>query len=101
MQLNKNSNRSVTIKTISKEFNVTPATVTKALRGNLYYSEAKKNKIRELAEELSYKSNLVARNLISKPSNFIGIFVPDISFPFLNVIVRRINITAKEYSLRQ
>jgi LacI family transcriptional regulator len=56
----------VTIKTIAKECNVTPATVSKALRNSSDISIATKKKINQLAIELGYKPNLLARNLVNK-----------------------------------
>ncbi len=89
----------VTIKTLASQIGVTPATVSKALRDASDISEKTKTKIKKLAKELGYKPNLMARNLVSKKSNIIGIVVPDISTSFFGFAVRGINLNAREYSL--
>jgi len=45
---------------------------------------------------LGYRPNLIARNLVKKRSNIIGIIVPDISTSFFGFTVRGINKKARE-----
>ncbi|MCB0748143.1 MAG: LacI family DNA-binding transcriptional regulator, partial [Ignavibacteriae bacterium] len=93
MTLNK-----VTIKTIAKKINVSPATVSKALRDSHDISDQTKLKIKNLAKKLGYKPNLMARNLVSKKSNIIGVIVPDISTSFFGLTVRGINYAARKHN---
>ena len=88
----------VTIKTLAQILNVTAATVSKALRDSSDISQATKDKVKKLADELGYQPNYFARSLVSKQSNIIGIIVPDISTSFFGFTVRGINEAAREHS---
>lgn len=90
--------KAVTIKTLAKEFNVSPATVSKALRDSYDISEETKRKIKKLAKDRGYKPNLMARNLVSRKSNIVGIIVPNISTSFFGFTLRGINIRSRKYS---
>lgn len=92
------STKTVTIKTLAAEFNVTPSTVSKALRDSSDISEETKRKIKILAKERGYKPNLMARNLVSRKSNIIGVIVPDISTSFFGNYLRGINLRARDYN---
>ena len=87
--------KTVTIKTIAKEFGVTPATVSKALRDSSDIAEATKVKIKELANDMGYQPNYLARSLVNKSSNIIGIIMPDISTSFFGFTIRGINEAAR------
>ncbi len=90
--------KTVTIKTIARKFGVSPATVSKALHDRPDISKETKKKIKDLAKELGYRPNLMARNLVKKRSNIIGIIVPDISTSFFGFTVRGINKKARALS---
>ncbi len=87
----------VTIKTIAKAANVTPSTVSKALRDRSDISDKRKTEIKELAKKLGYKPNLMARNLVSSISNIIGVIVPDVTTSFFGNILRGINTSARNH----
>ena len=89
--------KSVTIKTLAVECNVTPSTVSKALRDSSDISEETKRKVKKLARELGYKPNLMARNLVSKRSNIVGVIVPDVTTSFFGNTLRGINTRARNY----
>lgn len=84
---------SVTIKDLAKKLNVSYATVSKALRDKSDISEEMKRKVRKAAEELNYKPNFIARGLVTRQTNTIGLIVPDITNPFYSEIARAIEET--------
>jgi len=69
---------------IAKALNVTRITVSKALRDHPDISPDMKIRVRQVADELGYVPNFMARNLASKKSSTIGVIVPEIANPFFS-----------------
>lgn len=67
---------SVTIKDIARLAGVSYSTVSKALNNSPLVRNEKKQRIRELAKQLGYQPNMVAKSLVSKRSMYIGIVMP-------------------------
>jgi DNA-binding LacI/PurR family transcriptional regulator len=80
----------VTIKNIAQRLGLTPATISKALRDSSDISEKTKIRVRQLAEEMGYQPNLMARSLVSKKSNILGVIVPNLTISFFSEVVRGI-----------
>lgn len=78
--------RSVTIYDISKEANVSPATVSRVINGNGKVSEETRKLVLEKIEELDFKPNALARSLSNNRSHTIGFIVPDIKNPYFSSI---------------
>lgn len=80
----------VTIREVAERAQTSIATVSRVLNNLDGYSEQTKLKVLKAAEELGYESNAVARSLIVKKTNTIGIVFPNISsmitYEFLNGI---------------
>ena len=55
-----------TIKQIAKKANVSIATVSRALNNESSVTEETRVKILSIANELNYKPNIIARNLVKK-----------------------------------
>lgn len=81
---------------IAKRLNVSNVTVSKALRGHPDISSNTVKKIKEVAKELGYVPNFMARNLSSKNSKMIGVIVPKISHLFYSAVIESIYDTAFE-----
>ncbi|TVY03245.1 LacI family DNA-binding transcriptional regulator [Cohnella terricola] len=69
----------VTIKDIAKKAGVSVTTVSRALNGYDDVNEETRKKIKQVAEELSYSPNVVARSLVSKKTRTIGLIISDIN----------------------
>lgn len=67
-----------TLKDIAKKAGLSQVAVSKALRNASDISDATKEKVRRIAEELGYTPNVAARNLSSQRSTAIGMVVPEI-----------------------
>jgi DNA-binding LacI/PurR family transcriptional regulator len=80
----------VTIKNIAQHLGLTPATISKALRDSSDISEKTKIRVRRLAEEMGYQPNLMARSLVSRKSNILGVIVPNLTISFFSEVVRGI-----------
>ncbi len=72
----------ISIYTIAKEANVSPATVSRVLTGNAKVSEEKKLKVKELIKRYDFRPNALARGLSSVQTKVIGLMVSDIRNPF-------------------
>jgi DNA-binding LacI/PurR family transcriptional regulator len=83
----KNKKSKVTIAEIAKKLGVSAATVSNALTGERFVKTETKEKVQRLAKELNYKPNLVARALLSKKRNIIGLLVPNINNAFYSEII--------------
>jgi len=72
----------ITIKDIAKKANVTPSTVSRALKDHPRISTETKQKIQKLAKSMGYIPSQVARNLVTQRSTTIGVAVADYLDPF-------------------
>ncbi len=82
---------SVTLTEIANIAGVSVATVSRALTGSDHpLNEETKQRIIQLAQEMGYHPNLLARGLRAKRSSMVGIVVDNISSNFAPLIVRGI-----------
>ena len=84
----------VTLKDIAKRLDVSKVTVSKALRDHPDIAPDTKARIKELAKELDYTPNYIARRLSAKKSNTIGVVVPKIAHAFFASVIEAIYDTA-------
>ncbi|TDL31933.1 LacI family transcriptional regulator [Jeotgalibacillus sp. S-D1] len=68
-----------TIKDVAKEASVSIATVSRILNNGTGYSDKTRQHVLNTIERLGYSPNAIARGLISKQSNTIGVLFPDVS----------------------
>ncbi len=81
---------------LAKILGVSKVTISKALRDHPDISDDTKNRIKQLADEMGYRPNMMARNLSSRKSNIIGIVVPKIAHFFFSSIIEAVYDTAFE-----
>lgn len=91
----------ITLKHIANQFNVSIATVSKALNDSYEISTKTKNKIQQYANEHNYKPNSVALSLLNKKTKTIGVIIPNIMNNFFAKVFVGIEskATEKGYSL--
>jgi LacI family transcriptional regulator len=91
----------ITLKQIANEFDVSIATVSRALNDSYEISVQTKEKIQRYAREHHYKPNNVARSLINKKTRTIGVIIPNIMNNFFAKVFVGIEkvATEKGYSL--
>ncbi len=82
--------KKVTIKDIAKEIGVDPSTVSKGLRMQTDISVEMQKKIKRFADQLGYRPNLLAKSLINKRSNILGVIIPDLRISFFSEATRGI-----------
>lgn len=71
-------NKRITLKQIAKEFHVSIATVSKALKDSHDIGAETRKKIQEFADEKGYKPNLFALGLKKNKTKTIGLILPNI-----------------------
>ena len=76
------------IKDVAKLAGVSQASVSKFLNSKPYVSEKTKEKIVKAIKKLNYKPNAIARSLVKRKSNCIGLIIRDITNPFYAGIVK-------------
>lgn len=90
--------KAVTIKTIAQELGLSVSAVSKSLNNYSDINPETKIRVVEKAVEMGYSPNMMARNLVKKTSNFVGVVVRDVStvygemFKALNVVARKHNL---------
>lgn len=85
-----------TIKDVAKAANVSVATVSRVLHNLTGFSDKTKQKVLEAVEELGYQPNAIARGLINKRTQTIGVLFPDVSSNFSSDILHGVEDAAHE-----
>jgi len=86
-----------TIHDIAKKLNLSASTVSRSLNGNKVISEATRNLVKRIADEMGYRPNTLAANLRTKRTNTIGMIVPLINRHFFSSVISGVEDVA--YSL--
>lgn len=91
----------ITLKHIANEFDVSIATVSKALSDSYEISAKTKDKIQQYAKAHNYKPNSIALSLLNKKTKTIGVIIPNIMNNFFAKVFVGIEekATEKGYSL--
>ncbi|MCG9793401.1 LacI family DNA-binding transcriptional regulator [Flavobacterium algicola] len=89
------SNR-ITLKKIASEFNVSIATVSKALNDSHEISAKTKEKIQAFAKLHHYKPNKIALSLLNKKTKTLGVIIPNIMNSFFTEVFVGIEEKATE-----
>lgn len=92
--MRKSSN--VTQAHIADILHLSTVTISKALRNHPDISSETIQRVKHLAEELGYKTDLIARALSSRRSNIIGVVVPEIDHTFFAAAMKGIHSAAEE-----
>lgn len=71
-----------TIKDIAEQANVSFSTVSRALNDKYGVKPDTKKRVLEIARNLNYRPNALARGLVNRQTNTIGLIIPDIKNPF-------------------
>ncbi|QYR22301.1 LacI family DNA-binding transcriptional regulator [Paenibacillus sp. sptzw28] len=71
-----------TIHDVASRAGLSVTTVSRVLNNRGYISEATRKKVFEIMDEIGYQPNEIARSLLRKQSNIIGLIIPNVSHPF-------------------
>ncbi len=85
-----------TIKDIAKQAQVSFATVSRALNDKYGVRPETRERVRQIAKQLNYSPNGIARGLVKRHTHTIGLILPDITNPFFPEVARGIEEGAQE-----
>jgi len=85
----------VTIADVAAAAGVSMMTVSRALNNKEGVSEATRQRILQIAQEMGYRPSGVARGLATQRTRTIGLVVPDIANPFFALIARGVENVAR------
>ncbi len=90
------TSREVTIYDVAKALNLSPSTVSRALKDHPHIKEETKKKIRTVAGEMGYRHNKFASSLRLKRTQTIGVVVPRLNSYFMAAAIAGIEKTTTE-----
>ena len=83
-----------TIKDVAKKAGVSIATVSRILNDLPGYTVETRQTVLDVIQEIGYKPNAIARGLVNKHTNTIGVLLPSISSRLASVLLNGIENTA-------
>jgi len=91
----------ITIKDLAKMASLSTSTVSRALSDHPDISDRTKKRVKELADEYNYSTNLHAQFFRKQHSGLIALILPEIHMFFIPSLIKGINsiIDSSEYSL--
>ncbi|MDR0879497.1 MAG: LacI family transcriptional regulator [Clostridioides sp.] len=89
--------KTITIKDVAKLAGVSISTVSRVINDSKPVTDEIKERVLEVIKETGYIPNPLARSLVTKKSQLIGVVVPEVSDTFVNEILNGIEEVAKMY----
>ena len=86
----------VTIKDIAERAGLSYSTVSRALNGKYGVDPETRRTIIDLAKKMRYRPNAMARGLITRKTDTIGLIIPDLRNPFFPEVAAGIEAAAEE-----
>lgn len=86
----------VTIADVAKEANVSISTISRVVNNSKTVSPELKEHVFKVIERTGYRPNVLARGLITKQTQTIGLVVSDISNPVIATVAKGINSVCQE-----
>lgn len=87
----------VTIKDIARLAGVSVTTVSRALNDAPEINPETKERVLDICRQEGYRTNLLARSLISSRTHVIGVILPDIAEPFYAALALHIETCARQF----
>ncbi len=86
----------LTIKDIAKDLNISPSTVSRALKDNPDISLETRKMVQDYAKKHKYKPNALALSLRTQHTNIIGVIVPELANHFFSGVLSGMETIAEE-----
>jgi DNA-binding LacI/PurR family transcriptional regulator len=86
----KKTSQNVTLKDVAAALGMSTMTVSRAINDRPNVDAETKKKVKDLAAQMGYTPNLVAKSLVSSRTYTIGVVIPEISHSFFPEVVRGI-----------
>ncbi len=87
--------KSVNLKQLAEELNLSIATVSRALSDRYDISQQTKDRVRELASKLNFEPNPYASGLRRQKSKIIGVIIPEVANHFFSLAINGIEEVAR------
>jgi LacI family transcriptional regulator len=87
----------VTITDLARKLGLSVSTVSRSLKDDPRISDEVKKKVCNLAQEMGYRPNLLARSLVNDKTYSIGLVINDISWSFFGELSQHIQNAAERY----
>ena len=87
--------KSVTLKDVAKAAGVSYATVSRALSGSSQISRSTRERIVRLCDEMGYTGNYVARSMVRRKTDLIGLVVPAIENEFMSQLAYHVEMSVR------
>jgi LacI family transcriptional regulator len=91
------STREVTIYDIAKALNISPSTVSRALKDHPNIKKETKKKIFAAARDMGYQRNKFASDLRQKRTSTVGVIVPRLNSYFMSSVISGIEKVTNQY----
>jgi LacI family transcriptional regulator len=85
-----------TIKDVAKKAGVSIATVSRVFNDSPFVNEETRKRISKIANELNYTPNLLARGLMLKKTDTLGVILPDLYGDFFSEVIKGIDEIARK-----
>lgn len=89
--------RRVTIYDIARQLELSPATVSRALRNSPLIGPETRQRVQRFAREQGYRPNRLARGLTTGTTRSIGLIVGDVTNPFFSELVAAIQQVTEQH----
>ena len=89
--------KSVTLKDVAKAAGVSYATVSRALSGSPQIGSDTRERIIKICDEMGYTTNYVARSMVMKKTDLIGLVVPSIDNQFMSELAYYAEMSARSH----
>ena len=84
----------ITIKDIAQRLNISPSTVSRALRGHPDISQKTRERVTAFAAKHNYQPNQIAKSLQTRRTSTLGVIVPEIRHYFFSAVISGIEAVA-------
>jgi len=86
----------ITIKDIAEKLNISPSTVSRALKDHPDINPKTRKTVKEIAKQYNYIPNRIAQSLLQNKSYIIGVIIPEIVHHFFSSVISGIENVAHE-----
>lgn len=87
----------MTIKDIARQLNISPTTVSRALKNDSRITLEVRQKVNGVAKKVGYRPNLLARGLVSSRTHTIGYIVDNLSWSYFSELAECVQAATEEY----
>ena len=89
--------KNVTLTDVAKAAGVSYATVSRALSGSSQIGSETRERVLKLCDEMGYTTNFVARSMVTKRTNLIGLVVPSVDNQFMSELAYHAEVSARSH----